>query len=308
MSKIVLFYHPGAEAPESQIVSGFKNWNTGRHCRNFIKSHGEYVDAGGQKHSGDLVFWGEWEPKARVVQTYGKGQSPRRLIEPVACSAPSAACPGGCAIGGCCQNTDPFVFGAHFRYSNCKQKRYSTLRKLNAGDIVLFGSGSKSRDFFLDTVFVVDEGKIPFSKASDLSKIPDFAVYNHYVLSCTGLPVQSPYVYYPGKKFNSQDPDDPYSFTPAKLYTQCTPFSKLKLPKNWMKNVIDKNFNGRQTQGIKVVTNVAAGSVPNVWREIRDYVLNQGRELGVQFDLPLPSTGTLGNSNSNSQGVQNEDC
>ncbi len=311
MSKIVYFFHPGAEPVQNQISYSvprreyIKKWNTGTHCRNFIKSRGEYVDAGGQKHSGDLVFWGEWEPKARVVEDYDygvNGVDPTRLVEPIACNPPA----NPTTVWNGCQNVDPFVFGEHFRYSNCKQHALSSrtiLRSLQKGDMILFGSG-KNGIFWLDTVFVVDEGKIPFIIASDLSKIPDFDVYNHYVLSCTGLPVQSPnpgkmfdptdrddphYVYYPGKKFDPANPDEPFSFSPAKLYGPDCAFRKIPLKET------------RGTMGIKCDN----GDVRKVWKAIRDKVLGQGCVLGVHFDLPpLPtSSNASGNSNSNLQGV-----
>lgn len=306
MSKIILFYHPGKEAPTKHISNErtefkerkkFKKWNyleenhlgkpCGDHCRNFIKSRGEYVDAGGQKHSGDLAFWGEWEPEARVVKGYGEYDCPTRLVEPIACN-PTNRRP---------QNTDPFVFGEHFRYSNCKQnsKGCGNLKLLQKGDMILFGSGSHTTKIFsLDTVFVVDEGKIPFTKAPDLSKIPDFDVYNHYVLKWTGLPNPEGLVYYPGKTFDPENPDEPFSFSPAKLYGENCAFGKISF-------LMDG-----QTQGIKTIE---GADVQNVWKKIRNKVLGQGCVLGVHFDLPpMPtSSNASGNSNCNLQGEYNEE-
>lgn len=38
-------------------------------------------------------------------------------------------------------NTDPFVFGENFYYTNCKQQRfYRILRTLNNGSIIIYGS------------------------------------------------------------------------------------------------------------------------------------------------------------------------
>ena len=54
-------------------------------------------------------------------------------------------------------NTDPFVFGECFRYSNCRQTHCEDLRKLAPGSVILFGSNLGGA-FVLDTVFVVDFG------------------------------------------------------------------------------------------------------------------------------------------------------
>lgn len=346
MSKIILFYHPGAEARPNQIdPSGrefFKEWNyltenqegklCGDHCRNFIKSRGEYVDSSGQKHSGDLAFWGEWEPEARVVEKYGEYDCPTRLVEPIACN------PTNCRP----QNTDPFVFGEYFRYSNCKQNSQmcGNLKRLQKGDMILFGSGSHTtRIFSLDTVFVVDEGKIPFTRASDLSKIPDFDVYNHYVLKWTGLPNRAGLVYYPGKTFDPANPDEPFSFSPAKLYGANCAFGKISFlldgqtqgiktiegadvrifgefirkygEQNVWKEIPNKKRETLWKDFLKArriqIPSSSPCDVQNVWKEIRNKVLGQGCVLGVHFDLPpLPSTSSSvsGNSNYNKQGVR----
>ena len=68
------------------------------------------------------------------------------------------------------QNTDPWVFGNSFLYSNCKQLtprgNPSALQGLSRGSLVLFGSSTGGR-FVIDTVFVVAEGVCTFTPASD---------------------------------------------------------------------------------------------------------------------------------------------
>ncbi len=56
-------------------------------------------------------------------------------------------------------NTDPYVFGPCFWYTNCRQNRNGRfLRTLAPYSIILFGKEKKA--VFLDTVFVVDENGI----------------------------------------------------------------------------------------------------------------------------------------------------
>jgi len=52
------------------------------------------------------------------------------------------------------QNTDPFVFGGEFRYSWCLQPSRRSLRDLDMGSVILFGSRVNWK-FVLDTVFVL---------------------------------------------------------------------------------------------------------------------------------------------------------
>lgn len=51
-------------------------------------------------------------------------------------------------------NTDPFIFGDQFLYSNCKQPSSLRLRSLDRGSVIAFGSRKAGR-WLLDTVLVV---------------------------------------------------------------------------------------------------------------------------------------------------------
>ena len=55
------------------------------------------------------------------------------------------------------QNTDPYVFGERFRYSNCRQntkKGPLPTQRLATGSVIPFGSGLDG-EFVLDTAMVV---------------------------------------------------------------------------------------------------------------------------------------------------------
>lgn len=57
-------------------------------------------------------------------------------------------------------NTDPFIFGPRFLYSNCRQPRHSSLRRLARVSVIAFGSGKTiggERRWVLDTVLVVKD-------------------------------------------------------------------------------------------------------------------------------------------------------
>ena len=145
---VVQFPHPGAE---HVLGDGSRmTWNTGRHGRKFLRSPGRSVDPDGRTSEADLAFWGEWEAPSRVVSRWPRaGQLPQELHVPVweRPATPSFR-----------QNTDPWVFGKAFRYSNCRQLTYrqnpSALQALTPGSVIFFGSRLHG-EFVLDTVFVV---------------------------------------------------------------------------------------------------------------------------------------------------------
>ncbi|MBS1252117.1 MAG: hypothetical protein MAG451_01153 [Anaerolineales bacterium] len=147
MSRVIQFMHPGGQP--SHLGPGPKPWNTGNHCRSFLKASGAYCESldGRPTASAALLFWGEWEAPAavhRLESTLAQGLYVPRPPQ----------FPGGAGL----QNTDPFVFDGPFLYSCCKQVRkdgtVTYLRELDRGDVILFGS-HVAGSFVMDTVFVV---------------------------------------------------------------------------------------------------------------------------------------------------------
>lgn len=125
---------------------------TDPHARKFLRNPGRYLTRDDTAHESDLMFWGEWEGPSTVIDRWDRdGDLPRFLHEPVWGRPPTP---------GFRQNTDPWVFGDCFRYSNCKQITYrgnpSAMQRLTAGSVVLFGS-HLGGEFRVDTVFVVDD-------------------------------------------------------------------------------------------------------------------------------------------------------
>jgi len=115
----VQFPHPGSE---HEPGGTWMDWNRRDHARKFLKAGGRYVLDGAAAH-GPVVFWGEWEPQSRVLETFPKPRPgyPRYLHEPY------WMVPRHRTL---LQNTDPLVFGKQFLYSNCRQARNQKLREL----------------------------------------------------------------------------------------------------------------------------------------------------------------------------------
>jgi hypothetical protein len=158
----VHFPHPGTEHKPGR--QSFQPWNTtAKHCRKFLRSPGRYVTTDGSLVEASLVFWGEWEAPSYVLKRWSEqGELPCFLQEPV-WEYPKFSGPR--------QNTDPWVFGDCFRYSNCKQAAQKSLQNLPSGSVILFGStlGLASESdprFVLDTVFVVGEERHRFTPSN----------------------------------------------------------------------------------------------------------------------------------------------
>jgi hypothetical protein len=104
----IQFPHPG---PEHVPAEDDMPWNVGDHARKFLRGHGRCIDHDDTLGEANVVFWGEWEAPSRVVTRWRDRHGPRALHDPYWCTPPR----------GSRQNTDPWVFGEAFRYSNCRQ-------------------------------------------------------------------------------------------------------------------------------------------------------------------------------------------
>ncbi len=160
---VVQFPHPGLEHKPPKGAAVFP-WNLGRHGRKFLRAPGRLLaDDGALRHT-DVVFWGEYEAASRVLCRWSPtGELPTALHEPLLTTPPDSPKR---------QNTDPWVFGDRFLYSNCKQLTphggASALQSLPRGSVILFGS-QIGGPFCLDTVFVVAESlRYKVNDAADL--------------------------------------------------------------------------------------------------------------------------------------------
>ena len=153
----VQFPHPGGEHEPDR--GGKVGWNKLHrpHKRKFMRLRAEWIDENGNRHSGDLHAWGEWEPESEVIPDFVPQDSdphaPRHLWRPY-------WIPRNTYRG--LHNTDPFIFGERFLYSNCGQAAPSKagLKRLGEGSVIAFGSGKMvggKRKWVLDTVLVIKD-------------------------------------------------------------------------------------------------------------------------------------------------------
>ena len=145
----VQFPHPGGEHRPGP--GGHAAWNTLRaaHARRFMQTRGEWIEADGSTRRGDVWAWGEWEAQSQLLRRLG---GPIALGYPEYLWRPYYVIPDA-GYGGL-HNTDPFIFGERFLYSNCKQLSGRRIRSLARGSVVAFGS-EKAGQWVLDTVLVV---------------------------------------------------------------------------------------------------------------------------------------------------------
>lgn len=220
---VIQFMHNGREH-KPDYEKG-KSWNRGDHGRKFLRCSGAYIDQNESKIQGPIMFWGEWEPESRVLRRIEKPteNGPHYVYEPY------YVCPS--SFKGL-QNTDPFVFGKTFRYSICQQPHLPSLRNLEKGSLILFGS-CVMKKFALDTVFVVsDSDSYRRDKADTIPQVVDETyriVTINAILegkgsgfgkSCTREIDSTIYKLYRGAMFNNRAHNGMFSFFPCQAYTE----------------------------------------------------------------------------------------
>lgn len=151
-AKIYFVTHPMKEPPYRSDLPGTRiciPWNTTTaHRRKCIKRHGCYLKDGKRTES-DLYFWGEYEaPSDCIITGWSRPKAIHDVLHPVRGTTPVLTN---------AQNTDPYVFGEHFKNICCG----ITNRKYQRGDIIIFGC-TDDRSFWFDTVLVID-GPVPIN-------------------------------------------------------------------------------------------------------------------------------------------------
>jgi len=218
------------------------------------------------------VFWGEWEPPSFIIKKWGKEDSlPRFLHRPV-WESPAAE--------GTRQNTDPWVFGDSFRFSNCRQLtwrgRPSSLQKLTPGSIILFGS-TIGGEFALDTLFVVKDSR-PFSPGELPQTDEAFRFCTLESLLTTGKP-RDPFTLYRGATYEARI-NGMYSFVPCRRADADNarfPRPSISLP---------GYVNQKSTQSARCIKGRSQAIVQEQWENIQKQVLDAGCLLGVWFSTP----------------------
>ena len=232
-------------------------WNTSnRHKRKFIKRSGSYLN-GTTVHNADIYFWGEYEAGSEcTVVSKNRPKAihdiliPARGVSPIPTSA---------------LNTDPYVFGNHFKHICCGIRKNGG--KYQPGDVILFGKvfydiTLDRHCMFLDTVFVV----------KDAVQVNMSLNYTQYYKAGIGPTYGKYKIFYRGVPYS---PDVKYfSFVPCK-----TDYSQGQLPKidlTSLSFIINKQFNSWRAKSIKLTN--------SVWNTIINEVLKSGWKLGIHID------------------------
>ena len=280
---IVQLNHPG---PEKSFIdsNGYqqinyqivREWNDDiNHYRKFIRNGGEYLSSlNALPLSSKLLFWGEWEGNSNFTPLGNGNSIPNGIHVPFH----SVLTKGS-------QNTDPYVFGAYFKYAICSQT--GVMCNLLADSLILFGT-TKDIGFELDTVFVVrnheSAQKVYLNSASNYT-----LVYREETLKQLGQTYLGPNPSLYNKIYSGQtwwENKDYFSFVPCKV-DDGFGFKKVVLPIPPM---------GKQKVGhpYRQFSNL---NYNQLWRYIVDEVLKQGFYLGIRFDEPQINNAMLNGFN-----------
>ena len=277
--RFVQFSHPGRE--HEPDPSGGKAWNTlnSQHARKFMEFGGKWIEDDGSARSGNLRAWGEWEAESDLVcelsQPHQYSQYPRYLWHPHYVPKDNYKW---------LHNTDPFIFGERFLYSNCKQQALSGLRHLGRGSVIAFGSGKKvggERKWVLDTVLVVADS-LTYS-APEARRVLAEAAPEAF-LTVTGGPMadneQASF-----KLYRGATPDDPvdgmFSFFPAMSPHGDAGFPRLLI------NLRGEYFNPSNWQAQKgVAQDRTSEELRGLWKSLVAQVREAGLLVGTHAALP----------------------
>lgn len=276
----VQFLHPGIEHTEK---SG-QGWHLGAHRRKFVFSGGEYVsNPSGPAQRAELVFWGEWECPADLVVTYFNPSShhPRYLFRPY--YVPDACPP---------MNTDPFVFGNRFLYSNCQQitkNGRTQMSFLQIGSMILFGSCIQGEGFALDTLFVVGDCQ-EYDPRTAVWKLNVPEIVMDTVIKPLSKPVRcaettSALRLYEGLTFeNRAQCENMFSFVPCRIHGNDFGFARPVIrPEGPLSGCINSSLQRHRSQ--KPIADMK--QMKHLWDEVVKQVLDADTLLGVRLDKPL---------------------
>lgn len=287
--------HPGREVLDRTIGnSGVMEWRMNKHGRKFLTSPGKYATAQGGSYqlASDqtelLMFWGEWEAQSKCAQIeYPAGRPaadmPENVHKPL-CMLPP---PFGAL------NTDPYVFGKTFYYSNCQQR--GRRLKLPNNSMLIFGTGvGAGMEFKVDTVFVVGESKAYTVGKTDLLDVS--VTFREVVLNrLTGGAACGPgnvYRLYSGRMF-APNCNDVFSYVP------CKPANVRGVPAMFARPVIDFGSNEYKELLLRADNPpvnlrrsaylVEGGDLDRVralWSQLTHDILASGVCLGVYLEEP----------------------
>jgi hypothetical protein len=293
---IIQFTHPGKELEiehkskkngHSYVFNtsstGFRFWNNENdHKRKFLKHQGWYLENINRisfdpiPKKDELCFWGEWESQSEFELTYNPYSTQPSLPHAVHKALFSTR-----GIGR--HNTDPFVFGEHFYYTNCKQKQTGIGKKLlnlPSLSIILFGSEKNKTDFVIDTLFVVDKSETFVSYKTHPTIYPK--ILREATLDLNGG-LSNWHNLYKGKMY-----DFIKHYTSEEPYTFC--FFPCKVDcdiKGFERPIIDwKKFGLQKPGAYTVLKEINITSETNIWNNIVNEIIRQGFSLGIMLEMP----------------------
>lgn len=292
---IIQFSHPGKEleikrnSRKNECLylfhttnSGIRFWNNEKyHKRKFLKHEGWYLENIGETFDphpkrGELYFWGEWEPQSEFKLTgnpYSTQPSlPHAIHKPIFSKQGKGK-----------HNTDPFVFGEHFYYTNCKQKQTGNGQKmlnLPKFSIILFGSEKNKTDFVIDTVFVVDTSETIKNYKTHKNNYPN--ILREATIDLNGG-LQNWHKLYRGKMYNFHNHysnENPYIFCffPCKVGCDITGFERPTI--DW------KKFGLQKPGAYTVLKEIRYSSEISFWNNIVEEIIKQGFSLGIKLEMP----------------------
>lgn len=257
---------------DNSTNSGLYFWNDQLcHRRNYLRSSGDYTTfPAHQFHQAvELVFWGEWEPHSlfNLLPPIQPGsEHPHHIHDPLFSRERAGR-----------QNTDPFVFGECFLYSNCLQSR-PMMRKLPNDSLILFGSeihGGDAIRFVLDTVFVVKESII-INKGNLLTiRRRTSDIFVDAVLRKISL--HANHRLYFSAPFAEQRKDY-FSFFPCKPFSQNEVMLRPVIP--------TQQFLLKTPGSFQDAYRVKCNDSHGYWHRLVDLLLREGYFLGTKAYLP----------------------
>ena len=298
----VQFPHPGGEhRPDGHRKIGWnktrRNKRDNPHRRKFMQFRGEWIDEDGNTPTDDLRAWGEWEPESDLVRRFDQPHHPRYLWRPYWIPKNSYRE---------LHNTDPFIFGDSFLYSNCGQSAWSRqgLKQLDQGSVIAFGSGKMiggKRKWVLDTVLVVRDS-VPYDPLNPREalegKVPD------EFLEVTGGPLA---VWAEDLRKGSASAACAPKSEQLRLYLGATPDHRVNemfsffpaIPavgkSNFSRPVVSldhKYFNPNNWQAPKGARcNLCPDTLRGLWESLVAQVRNAGLLLGTRAEMPERRTG-----------------
>lgn len=302
---VIEFTHPGLEYQprrrrksgsadfcfadvDAARLKGVRQWNElDGHRRKFMHCGAQYLDRLNQSpRSGMVSFWGEWEAQSWMEELDAAGN----IVRPKFVHYPFL----DDAYGGPRRhNTDPFVFGDHFWYTNCKQRSGGVASQLEKWSVILFGTEFQE-GFRLDTVFVVGQS---WQQAEIPTEIIDAAPLQ---LKATNFshnnlhqdPERHYLRFYRGQSYEENPAF--FSFVPCRASEAglcihdrvlLSPWQEFDLTKKpGAKAICARLF--REEMKEQGVDSLSEEKCMTYWQKIAGYCLEQGYQLATQIQLP----------------------